>query len=243
MGRRESVAIEPGTVNVYFSDRADGDLRALPPEPVEEAAAEDWAATVADRRAAIIEGPWTWLRQVHGSRAVLVTAPGELAGAQADAVVTISSGCPVAVAVADCAPVVLVAEKGVAVVHAGWRGLVSGVVEAAASQLRAVAGEPLTTVLGPCIGPEAYEFGLEALDEVVCSLGATVRGRTAWDTPGLDVPAAVAVVCERAGWPPPESPPACTSSADHFSHRTRGDLGRQVAVAWIEPVGSGHDES
>ncbi|MEL7158291.1 MAG: polyphenol oxidase family protein [Actinomycetota bacterium] len=239
MHRRESVAIGSGTANVCFTDRADGDLRALPPEPTTAADRARWVTAVAARRAAIVDRPWTWLRQVHGARAVLVPEAGVLAGAQADAALTNRPGCPVAVAVADCAPVILVAEEGVAAVHAGWRGLVGGVVDAAASQLRAVAGPPVATFLGPCISPAAYEFGPADLDDAARALGQQVRARTAWDTPALDVPAAVAVACERAGWPLPAPAVACTSDEAFFSHRTRADTGRQVAVTWIEPDENG----
>lgn len=236
MARRESVAIEAGTVEIAFTDRSDGDLRVLPPAITDAAATAAWTAELAERRAKVADLPWSWLRQVHGARTVLVTRPGEFAGAQADAAVTTTPGCAIAVSVADCAPVVLVAERGVATVHAGWRGLVGGVVEAAASQLRAVGGEPVAAVVGPCIQPAAYEFGADALDEAAAVLGDDVRGKTAWGTSGLDVPAGVRVACERAGWPPPTTIDACTSDDTYFSHRTRTDLGRQVAVAWIEPT-------
>ncbi|MEM9131048.1 MAG: laccase domain-containing protein [Actinomycetota bacterium] len=237
MARRESVAIGPGTVEIAFTDRTDGDLRVLPPDTSEPDAVASWRAEVAERRAKVVDLPWSWLRQVHGARAVLVTRPGEFAGAQADAAVTTRHGCAIAVSVADCAPVILVAEAGVAAVHAGWRGLVGGVVDAAASQLRAVAGDPVAALVGPCIQPAAYEFGADGLDEAVAALGEEVRGETAWGTPGLDVPAGVRVACERAGWPPPTMIDACTSDDAYFSHRIRSDLGRQVAVAWLEPGG------
>lgn len=239
MARRESVAIESGTVEIAFTDRSDGDLRVLPPEPVDAVAEAAWRADVAERRAKVVDLPWSWLRQVHGARAVLVTRAGEFAGAQADAAVTTRPGCAVAVSIADCAPVILVAEGGVAAVHAGWRGLVGGVIDAAASQLRSVAGEPVAAMVGPCIQPAAYEFGPDALDGAVALLGDEVRGETAWGTPGLDVPAGVRIACERAGWPPPSTLDVCTSDDAYFSHRTRADLGRQAAVAWIEPGPAG----
>ncbi len=237
MGRGQSVAIDGAEVRILFTDRTDGDLRIRPsgPASVEEEAV--WTAEVSRRRRSLVDRPWTWLRQVHGSRAVLVERPGGMAGAEADAALTAHPGAAVAVSVADCAPVILVSEAGVAAVHAGWRGLVGGVVANAASQLRAVAGSPVAAVLGPCIGPGAYEFGAEDLDRAAAVLGDAVRGRTGWDTPALDVPAAVAVACEQAGWPPPDQRPACTSDPAYFSHRTRVDTGRQVGVAWIEPGG------
>lgn len=239
MARLDTVAADGRVVNVAFTDRTDGDFRIEPWDPV----GPDGASTARssdelnERRLRLVDRPWTWLRQVHGARVVTVSAPGDMAGAEADGAVTASSGCPLAVMTADCAPVVLVAERGVAVVHAGWRGLVSGVIDQAASQLRAIGGDPIASMLGPCISPDAYEFGTADLAAAAEALGDDVRARTTWDMPALDVPAAVAVACERAGWPRPELRPACTSDERWYSHRMRADTGRQVTVAWLTDEG------
>ncbi|MCP3988492.1 MAG: polyphenol oxidase family protein [Actinomycetia bacterium] len=224
-----------GVVNIVFTDRSDGDLRPLPAAVGDGHVDRDHPhlTEVAGRRQAITPEPWTWLRQIHGGRTVFVSHPGELAGVAADAAVTVTPGCPLSVTTADCAPVVLIAEGGVAVIHAGWRGLVADIVATSASQLRAVAGAPVAAILGPCINAAAYEFGAEALALAVAGLGPTVEARTGWGTPALDVPAAVAVACERAGWPPPTDPAPCTSDQRWYSHRTRADESRQAAVAWL----------
>jgi copper oxidase (laccase) domain-containing protein len=236
MADHRMVAIAAGTVDVVFTERSDGDFRSLSPDAHPDVA-PDWAhphqAALARRRRSIVDAPWTWLRQVHGGRVVYVARPGDQAGAVADAAVTTTPGCPIAVSTADCAPVVLVAEEGVAVVHAGWRGLVAGIVSSAASQLRAVAGPPVATLVGPCINPSAYEFGEPDLAVVSGVLGPAVQGETAWGTPALDVPAAVAAACRRAGWPAPEGEPQCTSGERWYSHRSRGEAGRQATVAWL----------
>ena len=122
---------------------------------------------------------------------------------------------------ADCAPVVLVGDTAVGVVHAGWRGLVAGVIEATAAGLAALGATPVATLLGPCIDPSSYEFGPEDLDRVEAALGPTVRSVTAWGTPALDVPAAVAAACERTGWPIPATPPSSTADERWYSHRLR----------------------
>jgi copper oxidase (laccase) domain-containing protein len=222
-------------VNVVFTERSDGDFRPLPPSAEHEPVGDDHPhlLAVAERRQAITSSPWTWLRQVHGGRAVPVAHPGQCSGIEADAAFTTASGVPLSVTTADCAPVVLVAEEGLAVVHAGWRGLMAGIIATTASALGAVAGEPVATVLGPCIKPGAYEFGNDDLALAVDAFGPTVRGMTEWGAPALDVPAAVAVACERAGWPPPDGDVPCTSGNRWFSHRTRADEGRQATVAWI----------
>ncbi len=228
MARVERVPTGAGTVRVVFTDRADGNFHV--DQPLHE---------LTPRRSAVVDRPWTWLRQVHGAAVVAVAAPGEGAGTEADGALTTAPGCPLAVTTADCAPVVLVAEGGFAVVHAGWRGLVAGVIDRAAGELAAVAGAPVATLVGPCIGPAAYEFGPGDLDEAVAALGPEVRATTAWGTPALDVPRAVALVCRRLGWPEPVGVPPCTSDDRWFSHRVRADTGRQVTVAWLEPAGPG----
>lgn len=190
--------------------------------------------SLAARRAGLYDGPWTWLRQVHGAEVVTVTRAGEGAGSEADAAVTVEPGCALAVTTADCAPVVLVAERGVGVVHAGWRGAEAGVIEAAAAALGDVgAGRAVASWCGPCIGPAAYAFGEEPLQRLVDRFGPAVAGRTPTGDAALDLRAVVRAACIAAGWPPPAEP-ACTSDRRWFSHRTRGDRSRQTTVAWVE---------
>jgi len=106
-----------------------------------------------------IEGLLT-VRQVHGTRVLRV--PADEPAAQADALFTEEPGVAVGVRTADCVPILLVDEgrRGVAAVHAGWRGTAAGMAEAAANALAtalAVPAERLIAVLGPHIGPCCYE--------------------------------------------------------------------------------------
>ena len=228
MADHHSIPLPGGrTARVAFTDAEDGDFRVVDPTPGLE-----------ERRRAIVDRPWSWLVQVHGDTVREVERPGEHAGREGDGLVTTDDGCPIAVTTADCAPVVLVAEAGVAVVHAGWRGLAAGIVERAAAQLGRAAGSPVTALLGPCIGPAAYEFGPDDLAVVVDRYGPAVAGRTSTGGPALDVPAGVAAACRAAGWPSP-SPPPCTSDPRYYSHRVRADRARQTAVAWLEGAGDG----
>jgi len=235
MAETITVPTPVGTVTVVFTDRSDGDLRPVPLALSDGSPADDASeqAALDQRRRAIVEAPWTWLRQVHGASVVNAASAGDHAGVSADGAMTTMSGCPLAVATADCAPVVLVAEAGFAVVHAGWRGLVEGVIAEAAAQLRATAGSPMTTLLGPCISAAAYEFGADDLRTVANLLGDGVRGVTEWGTPALDLRAGVAGACEQAGWPHPAGSVPCTSDDRWYSHRARGDEGRQATVAWL----------
>jgi len=100
-----------------------------------------------------------WLCQVHGACAVALPTA---AGTCADAAYTQQPGVVCAVLTADCLPVLFCDRAGrrIAAAHAGWRGLVNGVLEATltAAQLR-----PADTLawLGPAIGPTAFEVGAE----------------------------------------------------------------------------------
>lgn len=123
----------------------------------------DDAAAVAENRARLRvhlpSGP-PWLTQVHGVRCV--DAATAQVGVEADASFTRARGVVCAVLTADCLPLLLCDENAtvVAAVHAGWRGLADGVIEASVATL-AVPGEKLLAWLGPAIGPQNFEVGAE----------------------------------------------------------------------------------
>src|SRR4051794_37185939 len=125
-----------------FTTRADGDTR-------------DWR-------------DWAMVRQVHGAGVIAADRVGHLG--EGDAIVSSTPGVPIAIRVADCAPVALLADGVVGVVHAGWRGIVAGVLPAALDAMRSLGATDIQAVLGPCIHAECYEFGIDELDGVAASL-------------------------------------------------------------------------
>jgi polyphenol oxidase len=179
---------------------------------------------------------WVWLDQVHGATVVVADGPRPSPSAplaQADAAVTVRPGMPLAVLVADCAPVALVSPGAVGVVHAGWRGLEAGVVEHAVAQLRALepGGGAVRAVIGPCIHPARYEFGAADLARLTVRFGPAVASTTEWGTPALDLPAAVTSALRGAGVDDVTDVGVCTAaSPHHFSHRRDGTTGRQAVV-------------
>jgi YfiH family protein len=178
------------------------------------------------------------LRQVHGATVVTVARPGEHAGAEADAAVTACPGAVLLVRTADCAPVALAADSVVGIAHAGWRGLVAGVVERTVDAMRAAGAGAITARVGPCISPSAYEFGAEELDAVAARYGEGVRASTATGGSALDLVAGVRAALEGCGvtLADHERPP-CTATAagTYFSHRARREPGRQASFVWLEP--------
>lgn len=166
---------------------------------------------------------------------VVVTRPGEHAGADADAAVTTVPGCVLAVRSADCAPVVLFGDQAVGVVHAGWRGLMAGVVGRAAGAMRDLGDPPRSARLGPCIRVGCYEFDGSELDDVAARYGAVVRGTTTWGTPALDLPAAVHAALGQAGVVDVQDASGCTACDTRwYSHRARGDAERFATTAWLD---------
>ena len=165
-----------------------------------------------------------------------VDTPGAMAGARADAAVTAVAGAALAVRAADCATVVFLAEGAFGVAHAGWRGLVGGVLDATVDALADLASGSIAAHLGPCIHAECYEFGGAELDVVRNRFGAEAVGETTWGTPALDLPALVGLTLRRRGVTVDRSASVCTACSErHFSHRARNDVGRHAAIAWIEP--------
>lgn len=191
---------------------------------------------VEGRRRAVVDRPWTWLRQVHGAEVLRVDVPGHRAGATADAAVTAEPGCALAVLTADCAPVALASPEGViGVAHAGWRGVVAGVLEATVAEMEALGATRIEAVVGPCIHAGCYEFGAAELDAVAARLGETVRATTTAGRVALDLPAAVRAALARAGVGDDAVADVgiCTAcSPVHFSWRARAEQQRQAAVVW-----------
>jgi len=99
-----------------------------------------------------------WLEQIHSNRAVqaVTTAPLQ----QADASYTTESGVVCAVMTADCLPLLVCSADGsqVAAIHAGWRGLLAGVI---GNTLAAMHNSDPLVWLGPAIGPDCFEIGAE----------------------------------------------------------------------------------
>jgi YfiH family protein len=108
-----------------------------------------------------------WLNQVHGTQVVdaaTVTEPTE-----ADASFTTQPGIVCAIMTADCLPVLFADKAGkvVGAAHAGWRGLLAGVLENTIAQMRTAGAVDIVAWLGPAIGPAHFEVGEEVREAFV----------------------------------------------------------------------------
>jgi hypothetical protein len=178
-------------------------------------------------------------RQVHGVAVARVRGDGAPLG-DADAAVCAVPGVAVAVVTADCVPILLATPgaRVVAAVHAGWRGLAAGVVEAALGALAAAgagSGE-LVAAIGPHVGPCCYEVDEPVLGTLRARFGGALDAAASATRPGharIDLGALVRADLLRALAPAAVGalPGACTrcDAARFESHRRDGaQAGRMV---------------
>jgi YfiH family protein len=229
---------------------------------------DDKAAVIANRQVLAeqldLPGEPVWLNQVHGSRVVRISrtsgagdtvhTPAESPDTQdtahtpaespltADGAWTNTPGIVLAVLTADCLPVVIADEAGtaVAVVHAGWRGLANGVLQAALAHFPADAS--LHAWLGPAIGPQAFEVGEEVRQAFMAVDHANEPAFTVLANSGkylADIYALARRDLNRRRTVSVTGGEYCTVSdpARFHSHRRDGvRSGRMATLAWLDPA-------
>lgn len=107
-----------------------------------------------------------WINQIHGT--TVVPATPENKKTNADAAYTAHTNRICVIFTADCLPILICNKQGskIAAIHAGWRGLAGGIVENTLSALNERA-EDLLVWLGPAIGPQRFEVGMDVYDAFV----------------------------------------------------------------------------
>lgn len=183
-----------------------------------------------------------WLNQVHGSNVCEAQADGVVR--EADASFTRAKNTVCAIMTADCLPVLLCDKQGlqVAAVHAGWRGLSAGVIEATLSTFPRP--HEVSAWLGPAIGSSAFEVGQDVVDAFVSSadphhLEATIQAFT----PSLaaeskwwaNLNALARIRLQLLGVNDIFGGEHCTWK-DHenfYSYRRSGETGRMASLIWL----------
>ena len=166
-----------------------------------------------------------FVRQVHGTHVIALTEPTD-PPPEADGHVTKVLGVAPTVLTADCLPIALAGDGAVAMLHAGWRGLASGLIDEGVRLLRDAGGRgPINAAIGPGAGPCCYEVG-EEVSSVFGESGTT-----------LDLKAIAHAQLERAGARAIYDVDLCTICSPpelFFSHRRdHGVTGRQAGVVWL----------
>lgn len=189
------------------------------------------------------------LHQVHSATALPATEPWDGPRPKADGMATRTPGLALAIASADCGPI-LFADPATGVIgaaHAGWKGALTGVLEATIDLMETLgaARRSIVAVLGPTIGPGAYEVGPEFEARFLAEASSNARffqpsGRDghAW----FDLPRYVGSRLERAGIGKFTDLGLCTYSDEALffsyrraTHRGEPDYGRLIsAIALAE---------
>ena len=170
-------------------------------------------------------------RQVHGASVRRAAAPpsDDRAVTDEDGQATALAGHPALVFTADCIPVLLAAGGAVAAIHAGWRGLVAGVLDEGVAALREVGGAgEIHALVGPCARGCCYEVG-EEVHAVFEAYDARVGERN------LDLAKVASMQLRDAGVEAVHDVGLCSMCwfGLFFSHRRdRGVTGRQAGVVW-----------
>ena len=181
-----------------------------------------------------LPAPPHWLRQVHGTR---VVPAGAEEHPEADGCFTRSRGVVCAVLTADCLPVLLCDAAGtqVAAVHAGWRGLAAGALEAGVAAFE----DPATVHawLGPAIGPAAFEIGADAYARLAAHPSAPPEAFRATG-PGRwhgDLPLLARRRLAHAGVRSVSGGDRCTHGdpGRFYSYRRDGTTGRTATLIWL----------
>jgi YfiH family protein len=224
------------TITAGFSTRPDGNVSlSLGDDP----------AAVHRTRAAILASaglgglPVATVRQVHGAHCVTVD-PSYLQREpyEADGMVTAAPRIVLMIGVADCVPIVLTDPFAgcVGVLHAGWRGLHAGIVEAGIGALAALGGDPgrIQAWLGPSICPNCYPVGQHTRALVTRRYPQAAAMTPAGDG-SLDLIAASMEALRNAGVHKSDIVEECTleNPARWFSRRRDGRSGVQAALVAI----------
>jgi YfiH family protein len=164
------------------------------------------------RAAAHLGGELVTAYQVHSPTALVADGPWPAGPPQADAVVSATPGVVCGALSADCAPILLADAEArvVAAAHAGWKGALTGVAEAAVARMEGLGArrERIVAAIGPCIAPASYEVGLEYVARFTHFDPAYARFFTAgaspekrqFDLPGFVLARLKAAGVERCEW-------------------------------------------
>ncbi len=189
-------------------------------------------------------------RQVHSARCAIAEAPWPVdAPPTADAVATTTPGVLVGVGTADCTPVLFADPQArvVAAAHAGWKGALTGVLEATIEAMEELGARRarIHAAIGPVISQASYEVGEDFRRRFLQADMANARFFAQGRRPGkwqFDLPAYVAHRLRRAGLHRIEALGRCTYREEDLffsyrraTHRGEPDYGRQLSAIMLRP--------
>ena len=183
-----------------------------------------------------------WLMQIHGTRVLDQGLPQ--IDLHADSCFSTQADIVCAVQTADCLPVLICdgTKKVVAAAHAGWRGLVNGVLENTLEEMQSAGAQlqNITVWLGPAIGPLQFEVGAEVRDQFLdvdsCAIAAFKASEKQVGKYYADIYQLARLRLQRAGVFQIHGGHCCTvtESEKFYSYRRNGVTGRMASLIWIK---------
>lgn len=177
-----------------------------------------------------------WLEQIHSNHCVIVESDPQRT---ADAAITRSNAQPLAIMTADCLPILLCDKAGteIAAIHAGWKGLLNGIVENTLYKLHANPNELLAWI-GPAICEQCYETGEEMRDAYISRYPFT---KAAFSNktlrPHTNLPKLAQLILNNSGVTAVTQSQACTFCEDEFySYRRHAQTGRIATLIWFTNI-------
>ena len=196
--------------------------------------------------------PMATVQQVHGCEAALLRAEGEgeysesvaaeirdrfQGQTRADAIISDVASAALAIRIADCAPVLLAADDGrtVAAIHAGWRGVVSGVIARSIAEMNTlgITSDRIIASIGPMISAKYFEVGSEVAGEFHAADLSGAINTNGYAKPHVDLAAAIKLQLRQCGVTRMDGGSLCTyaNATDFYSHRRdHGTTGRMIAI-------------
>lgn len=252
---RSAALAELGGIRHAFFTRAGGVSRGIYASLNGGLGSGDVAADVAENRARMADAlgvAATHLltaHQVHSPDAVIVTRPWSIAERpRVDGIVTATPGLAVGASTADCGPILMADARArvVGATHAGWRGALTGVIEAtiAAMETLGASRERIVAAMGPMISQPNYEVGSEFVDRFTAEEKENARffRPSARENHAMfDLAGYIRMRLERSGLARIDDIGLCTyaDEARFFSyrrsvHRNEPDYGRHVHAIALE---------
>lgn len=178
-----------------------------------------------------------WLHQTHSNHCVIVENDSNR---DADAAITRSIHHPLAIMTADCLPILLCNKQGteIAAIHAGWRGLLNGIVENTINKMNSPANN-LISWIGPAICHRCYQTGNDVMDAYIKRYPFTTSAfYKAESRLHADLPKLAELILTNLGVSSTHQSQACTFEQENefFSYRKRAQTGRIATLIWFNQL-------
>lgn len=173
-----------------------------------------------------------WLEQRHSA-----TARPAAAGAcgEGDGFWTQQQKLALSIVTADCVPIICGSDRVILAIHAGWRGIVAGIIDVTLAE-SPVASPELEAWLGPAIGSCCYEVGDDVAAQVIAASNETVASTGRSGRQHIDLHRAASFQLRRLGISRIHQVEACTKCNPDSLWSYRGSLGtngRNLTFAWL----------